>query len=416
MKLMKHQVEALSWGEQHSKKIYALDMGLGKSCISLKTVQKGERVLIICPATLKINWEIEVKLWTNIKNITIIKKKSEEISKKPGVYIVNYDLLGSKVKKRAKPNFDFKDFDRVIIDECHMIKNPKAVRTKIAGRIVKTTPNAVLLSGTLMERPIDLYVPLFSIGALDMSYNSFGMKYCDPQKIYLGNREVWQFRGSSDPIGLNKILKKQTLIMYKENVIDLPLRSISVVALDLPVGRQEKNYSFTDIMKDPRPIGFEGLAELLHEQALRKLPLAVKHIKMRLEDNFKIFITARHTDVIEILMDKLLDYGCVKLDGSCSAKQKQWAVDTFQNNKNCRIFVGQTKASGVGITLTAASHVILVEPDWSYSAIMQIVDRLHRIGQKNNVTAELLTIHDSIDERVLYTTLEKKGFIKEIMK
>ena len=420
LKLKPHQVDALEWVRRKfnegckPKVVLALDMGLGKTVISAQDILPFERVLVICPATLKINWQKELRLWSNTPKITIIKKKSEVLPKGPGTVIVNYDLLGKKAKKRAVANFDFSGFDRVIVDEFHFTKNPKSIRSKITGKIIKNTPKALLLSGTAMERPIDLYVPYFSIGALTDSYHSFGMKYCDAKKVYLGVREVWQYRGSSNPEELRKVIEPYTLVMKKEDVIDLPKRTVSVVALDLPVGRQEKNYAFTDILKDPRPIGFEGLAELLHEQGVKKVPLALKHIKMRLESNHKIFVTARHTDVIDMLREGLKDFNPVIIDGRCSDSQKEKNKDTFQEDDNCRILIGQTKAAGVGLTLTAASHVIMVEPDWSYSAVMQLIDRCHRIGQTENVTAELLTIHKSIDERVLYTNLEKQGYIGEI--
>jgi len=413
--LKPHQREALAFSEKVPKCMLMLDMGLGKTAIACSSIKKGERVLIIVPASLKLNWKRELAIWSNTSKVTIIKKKSEDLPKGPGVVIINYDLLGKKIKKRAYPNYDFSGFDKVVLDECHMIKNVKAVRTKICGRIIKKTPRAILLSGTPMERPIDLYVPLFSIGAIDMSYDSFGHKFCDAKQVYLGFKMVWQFRGLSNPTMLKHILKPYSLRMLKEDVMDLPDKTIDIVSLDLPKGKQEKTYDIGAILKDPRPLGFEGLAEVLKEQGIRKVPLAVKHIKMRLETNQKVFVTAKHRDVIDALMEKLKDYNPVKLDGRDKAEEKQKAVDTFQTDETCRVFIGQNIAAGTGLTLTASNHVVLVEPDWSYSALMQLIDRVHRIGQTENVTAELLTISDSIDERVLFTTLEKKGYTKEVI-
>ena len=415
MKLFPHQVEALEWIKGKDKVILALDMGLGKTAIASQTIEEGERVLIICPASLKLNWLKELKVWSNAKKFKVIKKKTEELPKGPGVVIVNYDLLGKKVKKRAQPNYDFKDFDRVIVDEAHALKNPTSVRSKIGGKIIKLTPKAILLSGTPMERPVDLYVPLFSMGAIEDSYPSFGMKYCDAKRVYLGAREVWQYRGATNTEELKERIKPYMLRMLKEDVIDLPKKIIKVVGLDLPLSRQEKSYSLSAIIKDPRPIGFEGLAELLHEQAIKKLPLAIKHIKMRLEQEEKIFIVARHTDVIDTLAEKLKEYGVLVFDGRCSAEEKDSIEYAFQNESKYRLFLGQITACSTGLTLTAANHVILVEPDWSYSKIAQVIDRTHRIGQKETVTAELLTIADSIDERVLFTTLEKKGYINDLI-
>jgi len=424
-KLYRHQIEALEWLKDRPKSILAADQGLGKTIIAARTIKKGERVLVICPATLKINWKRERLLWSDEKNIKIVNKKKDILPKEKCTIIINYDILGSrekvagtgkkKKKGKIKPNFDFTNFDRVIIDESQMIKNSKAVRTKIAAKLIKTIDNVVLLSGTPMERPIDLYVPMYAIDAINMSYDSFGMRFCDPKKVFIGIREFMLYRGMSNADELREILKPFMLRLLKKDVMDLPERNVEIVSLDLPVGKREKEYSFSAIAKDPRPLGFEGLSELLHEQGLRKLPLAVSHIKMRLESEKKVFVVARHSDVIDILMDKLDKFNPVKLDGRCTAVEKQKSVDTFQNDENCRVFIGQIVASRVGITLTAARHVIIVESDWSYSNLMQVIDRVHRIGQKNNVNAEILTIDNSIDERMLYTTLEKESFINEII-
>lgn len=414
-KLFPHQVETLEWLEGKDKAMLALDMGLGKTAIACQTIGALERVLVICPASLKLNWVKELKTWSTAKRIVVIKKKSETLPTGPGVVVINFDLLGKKVKKRAQPNYDFSGFDRVIIDEAHALKNPTSVRSKIGGKIIKLTPKAILLTGTPMERPIDLFVPLFSMGAIDDSYPSFGMKYCDAKRVYLGSREVWQYRGATNTEELKERIKPYVLRMLKEDVIDLPEKFIKVVGLDLPLSRQEKSYSLSEIMKDPRPIGFEGLAELLHEQAIKKLPLAIKHIKMRLEQEEKIFIVAKHTDVIDTLAEKLKDYGAIVYDGRCSSEEKDLKVKAFQNESKYRVFIGQIVACSTGLTLTAAKHVIIVEPDWSFSNLMQVIDRTHRIGQKETVTAELLTIANSIDERVLYTTLEKRGFINDLI-
>lgn len=409
-----HQLVAEKWKVDKPKCMLALDMGLGKTMLGARSINVKERTLILCPASLKINWKIELGLWSDVKDITIIKKKSEELPKGPGVTIVNFDLIGSKVKKRAISNYDFSDFDLVIVDESHYLKNPKSIRSKIGAKIIKQAPRAILLTGTPLDRPIDLYVPLFALGALSMRYDAFGMKFCDPKKVYLGTREVWAYRGLSNEQGLKELMAPYVLRMKKEDVLkDLPTKFMKVLALDLPVSRQEKKYNLGTILKDPRPIAFEGLSELIHEQGLRKLPLAINHIKMRLETENKIFVVAKHADVIDTLMEKLEKFNPVKLDGR--TKDKQAPVDKFQNDKTCRIFVGQITAAGVGITLTAARRVILVESEWSYKAIAQVVDRCHRIGQKETVYAEILTIHQSIDEQMLHVSLNKKDFSERLL-
>lgn len=421
MKLHKHQITALSWLKNKPKAMLNLEAGLGKTAIAIRTFKPNENILIIVPATLKINWKNEILLWTNIKEeqIKIIKTKKDTLS--PGINIINFDLLGRKEKKKVIPNYDFQQFnaDRVIIDESHLIKTPSAIRTKIAAKLARQAPNALFLSGTFGERPIDLYVPLYTLELLGkMTKHEYGIRFCEGKLVRIGRKEVWDYRGSSNQQELKKIMEPLILTMKKEDVIDLPPKTISVIELDAPRHKREKDYNLDEILCDPRPISFVGLAELIHEQALSKLPLAINHIKMRLDtssDDTKFVIFARHIDVIDALMANLGDYHPVKLDGRNPSIAREKAISRFQNDISCRIFVGQIKAAGVGITLTAASNVIFVEADWSFSAISQAIDRCHRIGAKNHVYAEILTTANSIDSYILRKTLEKKTFIEDVL-
>jgi SWI/SNF-related matrix-associated actin-dependent regulator 1 of chromatin subfamily A len=129
----------------------------------------------------------------------------------------------------------------------------------------------------------------------------------------------------------------------------------------------------------------------------------------------KIVVFAHHAAVIDALMDGLKDYLPVKLDGRIGAVEKQRAVDTFQNNKDCRVFVGQMQAAGVGITLTAASNVVFVESSWVSGDIAQAVDRCHRIGQKDSVLAQFLVIRGSLEEYMLRTVVDKQHVINSVI-
>lgn len=412
LELYPHQKDALAWLKSRPKAMLIIATGLGKTIIAIKTFKPNERILIIVPNSLKLNWKIEIEKWSDFKpQVTVIKKRGETLQ--PGINIINYDILGKRINKKIVPSFNFKSFDRVIVDEHQMIKNSKAIRTKIAAKIIKNTPNAILLSATPMEKPIELYVPLYSLGVMKMNYHDYGMKFCDGKKLYLGGREVWDYKGKSNLDELLEIIKPQTLIMRKD-ILDLPPVTIKVISVDLPISKQEKSYDLEAIEKDSRAISFEGLSELIKEQALLKLPLAISHIKLRLETENKILLFCKHHEVIDILMEKLKDFSPVKLDGRDSIEKRQEAVNSFRNDNGVRIFVGQIQASGVGLTLVESNFCIFAEADWSYSSILQGLSRIDRIGQTKNVYVELLTVHKSIDEYMLRKTLEKKETIKEL--
>ena len=130
----------------------------------------------------------------------------------------------------------------------------------------------------------------------------------------------------------------------------------------------------------------------------------------------KVVIFAYHREVISQLAEGLSNnFGVVTLTGASTTKERQHAVDTFQKDPYTQIFIGQIQAAGTGITLTAASTVIFAEFTWTPSDLAQAIDRCHRIGQKDNVTAQFLTLAKSIDEKMLETNIKKKLIINELL-
>ena len=126
-------------------------------------------------------------------------------------------------------------------------------------------------------------------------------------------------------------------------------------------------------------------------------------------------VFAHHREVIAQLVEKLAPYHPVTLTGGMSTRRKQGAVEAFQRDDRVRVIVGQGEAMGVGHTLTAASHVIMVEGSWVPGDLEQRADRCHRIGQKDNVTVDILTISGSIDEHMTRRAIQKQETIDAIV-
>ena len=426
MKLFKHQRAAVTWLKKRPKAILAYDMGLGKTAVAIKTMIRGEKTLVVCPASLKFNWLNELRIWAPDAKVQVVSCHKSVIDKKADIVIISYAVTGKilrqkdsngKTRSKVVDSHDYSVFDYVVLDESQLIKSTKTLRSKVCCRIVSRLPRALLLTGTPMERPIDLYTSLRSIGAISYTKDQFGHRYCDAKLISIGRgREAWVYRGLKNPEALRAEIKGYLLRETKESVdMQLTERNIRVVKLDLPVDVREKQFSFEDIKKSETPLGIIGLSELIHDQAHRKLPECISHIKMRLSAVHKVVVIAYHRDIIEELNEKLASFNSITLDGRDTAKQKHAKVKQFQEDKSARVMIGQITAMGVGINLTAAKHVIFVEASWSYTAIQQAIDRCHRIGQVNDVTAELLTINKSIDEQMLHVSLTKKQFINKVI-
>jgi SWI/SNF-related matrix-associated actin-dependent regulator 1 of chromatin subfamily A len=236
---------------------------------------------------------------------------------------------------------------------------------------------------------------------------------------------MWGFdaSGYSNLEELNFRLRSTIMVRRekKEVLTQLPDKSYQIIPLDADKKAKEICASLNklnlDQLKEKPELGSVGeIAKLRHELAMAKIDDCVSHLKDVLEDKQKLVVFAHHRAVIERLAEELKEFAPVVFDGSTSMTDKNKAVESFQNDSACRVFIGQIQSAGVGITLTAADTVVFVESSWVPGEVEQAVDRCHRIGQKNNVLAQFLTVSGSIDEIMLQSIVKKKSVINRVMK
>jgi SWI/SNF-related matrix-associated actin-dependent regulator 1 of chromatin subfamily A len=411
--------------------LLADEQGLGKTIQAIGAWNElhPKHTLVICPASVKWNWAREFSWWgLGDPKCHVQQGRKGYPLNRSAVTIVNYDVLDALHEELTD-----KPWDMVILDEAHFLKNSKAKRTQAAlgyrtrQGIVKGAKHVVLLTGTpVPNRPIEFW-PMLTRLAPDViapftKYFDFGRRFCNAYQGPFG----WDMTGSSNEEELNRRLRSSIMVRrLKADVLtDLPDKQYQIIPFeaDATARRLIKNESkivdMEDLQKTGKPKGMQvgELAELRHKLALVKLPLCLTHICDLLDGGVdKIVVFAHHAAVIDALMDGLKDYLPVKLDGRIGAVEKQRAVDTFQNNKDCRVFVGQMQAAGVGITLTAASNVVFVESSWVSGDIAQAVDRCHRIGQKDSVLAQFLVIRGSLEEYMLRTVVDKQHVINSVI-
>ena len=431
MKLFNYQQEfvehALMFYQNNDFLWLADEQGLGKTAQALSIIAplkyvnyEIQKILIICPASLKINWQREVKMWTG--HTAQILKVGEKIS--ANIVIVNYDICGKP--KLLGELMSFKP-DLLILDEAHYLKSPTTQRTKAvlgSGRqagIASTALKILALSGTPMpNKPIELYPMLKQCcpqAIPGMGYYEFAQKYCKAWNAPWG----FDVSGADNLEELSKAIEPYMVRRLKADVLqDLPPKIYKVVVLDPDATMKkavklEKEFDRASI--DPRKgiINVEGLATVRRMMGEAKVKKAVAYIEDLLQDVKKIVVFAHHADVIKMLKEGLKDYEPVVLTGSSTQTARQDAVDTFQDTEICRVFIGNIQAAGVGITLTAASHVVFVEPSWVPAELDQAADRCHRIGQKDNVTVEFLVVEGSLDEYILSKILDKKNVIDQVI-
>jgi SWI/SNF-related matrix-associated actin-dependent regulator 1 of chromatin subfamily A len=421
---LEHQKEAIQKLVENKKFILADDMGLGKttSTIIAALESNSKKVLIICPATLKINWKREIE---NYSDKSIYIAESKNFSTEADFVIINYDIIKNfhDPKKKNESQVLASNFDLVIIDEAHYIKNGTAQRTKLINDIVKNTERLWLLTGTPMtSRPID-YFNLLSIidSPVAKNWMAYAIRYCSGYQFNVGGRKIWNVTGASNLEELRDRTLGLTLRRLKENVLDLPDKIITPVYLRLKSKLYEnvmgEYYDWYDKNPDESKsltVQFSKLTKIRQIIADEKTQQTIELAENILEQDKKVIIFCNFTDSLNKIAEHF-GKSAVKLDGSMSKPNRQNSVDQFQENPKVKVFVGNIKAAGVGITLTAAEAVIMNDLSFLPSDHAQAEDRAYRYGQKNNVLVYYPIFENTI-EGIIYDILNnKKQVIATVM-
>jgi len=395
--------------------LLADEMGLGKTIQALTYLRlRPERlpVLVVCPASAKWVWRNEIKKHTQFRR-SIINGRSVRKGNPKDITIINYDIL-----PYWKDILAGGEFKTLILDECHYIKSYKAKRTKAAVSLGKRIPHILALSGTpLTNRPKELYTTLHLLHPDKFkSFVPYAFRYCNRRMTPWG----WDDNGASNLGELHEKLKSLCMIRRtkKEVLKDLPPKRRIVVPLDI-----ERPNEYKQIEKDfigwlekvnPGMAQRAKQAETITKIAFLKRKAAELKLKAMLQwmDDFfeetdeKLLVFGWHRYFLNQLQNKY-NNSCVKLDGSTLPKNREKMVSDFQKKNHIKLFLGQIKAAGTAITLTAASTVVMGELSFVPADHVQAEDRVHRIGQTNSVNIYYLIAKDTIEEK-LCRILEKK--------
>jgi SWI/SNF-related matrix-associated actin-dependent regulator 1 of chromatin subfamily A len=418
--LLSHQIEAVEKLVKTKRFILADDMGLGKTTSTIVAALETEakKILIICPASLKINWQREIENYTNRSTYICGSKRYEDAD----FVIVNYDILKNfhDPKDRDNSRVLKSNFDLVIIDEAHYIQNKTAQRTKLINDFVKGVDRLWLLTGTPMtSRPMNYYNLLELIESpVAANWMAYVIRYCEGYQFKVGNRKVWNVMGASNLEELRDRTSRQVLRRLKTDVLDLPDKIITPVYLRLKSKEYEELMGeyFEWYEKNPDEsssltVQFTKLTKVRQIIANEKIRSTIELVENILEQDKKVIVFTNFTDSLNKIYEHF-GKKAVYLDGSCSPAKRQNAVDEFQNNDKIKVFVGNLKAAGVGITLTSAEAVVMNDLSFVPSDHAQAEDRSYRYGQKSNVSVYYPIFENTI-EGVIYDILNKKKNIFE---
>lgn len=420
--------------------ILADDMGLGKTIQALSMLHHYKEVngsllaIVVCPTTLIYNWKNEVEKFTPSLNWHIhhgsIRTRDVDELKKHNIIITTYGTLRSDIQVLLKLNFDY-----VVLDESQAIKNPASKVTRAASLL--NAKNRLCMSGTpLQNNTFDIFA--------QMNFLNPGL---------LGNMEFFrnEFATPIDKFGeqeqkehLRKLLFPFILRRTKEQVAkDLPEKTETILFCEMETEQRKVYEAYRNSYRekilgtiDQQGIGKSQLTILQGLMKLRQIcdspailneeekypnhSIKLDELAREIEENIgdhKALIFSQFLGMLALIKKKLIkdNIPFEYFDGSTSAPDREKAIQNFQNNDECRVFLISLKAGGVGLNLTAADYVYIVDPWWNPAVEQQAIDRTHRIGQTKNIFAYRMICVDTIEDKILQLQEKKKKLASELI-
>ncbi len=398
-----------------SRRLFIADeQGLGKTIEALATLEEDDAypAVVICPASLKLNWERETAHWLPHRSLHVVVGTGKSIPK-ADITVLNYEIVHAHRERLAisRPK-------ALILDESHYVKNPQAKRTKSVRRLAESLSADALkicLTGTpVMNHPDELIAQLRIIGRLEEfgSGARFKRRF---QGAGAEERIHWHLRRTC----FVRRLKKDVLPQLPEKrqvVVPVALeneREYRLAERDVIAWLQEQPLELSDLeAKVQATLRAERLAQLntLRRLAGRgKLGAALAWIDDFLASEEPLVVFASHRELQETVVQRFPE--ALHVVGADKAQERDRAVHAFQDPDGPQLIVCSTRVAGQGITLTRASNVAFLDLEWSPAMHDQAEDRLHRIGQRDAVTAWYLLAAESIDESMAEVLARKRGII-----
>jgi non-specific serine/threonine protein kinase len=420
--------------------ILADDMGLGKTVQALaflhhlKHENKKLKALVVCPTTLMFNWQNEIKKFTPALSFYVHHGATRDhgsiASEKHDVIITTYGTLRSDIKQFIEVNFDY-----VVLDESQAIKNPSS---KVAKAVcILQAKNRLCLSGTpLQNNTFDIFAQMnFLNPGMLGSVEFFKQEFAVP---------IDKFGEKDQKDHLRKLLYPFILRRTKEQVAkDLPEKQEMVLFCEMGDEQRKIYDAYRNDYRDKilGVVDTQGVqkSQLTILQGLMKLrqicdsPAIVNeeerypNVSVKLEEigreitenisNHKALIFSQFLGMLALIKEKMKELGVsfAYFDGSTSAADREKEINRFQNDENCRVFLISLKAGGVGLNLTAADYVYIVDPWWNPAVEQQAIDRTHRIGQTKNIFAYRMICTDTVEDKILKLQDRKRALARDLI-
>jgi len=403
------------------------DMGLGKTLQTIAFLQsiytKINKVIIICPVTILINWQKEFEKFSNIESM-IYHGGERKIPENIKIIITSYGVM----KKEADTTFRGHQFDIMILDEVQHLKNIRSLGAWAARKI--EADFRICLTGTPVENDLaefynilDLAIPgvwgdlQFVRAASTEATRKFARKTAGP---FILRRSKSQVLTDLPPKIENNVyltMSDEEKFRYAQTLIDIKNRISGATS------RKKYGEILRGLLKLRQnclwqgPEKIDGKVVKNHKQIQStKINFLIEQLEQIIEEGHQVIVFSQFTTYLDIIQGFVAEkhWKFSRIDGSQTLRTRQTQVDEFQAGKT-NVFLISLKAGGVGLNLTAASYVFIMDPWWNPAVEAQAVDRAHRIGQKNTLTVYRPIIKDSVEEKVLELQESKKQLFQDLL-
>ncbi len=430
---MPFQEADIEYALERKKVIIGDEPGLGKTMVAIGMANAlgAEKILVVCPASGRLNWRKHILNWSTIPNASVypVMKGLDGINPFANYTLISYDLARSAELWEA---LDALDWDIVVFDEAHYLKSHAAKRTvamlgswdrKEKG-LIHRVPYVLPMTGTpLPNRPRECYTIMRALcwDAIDyMTYDAFQYRFNPSMKLPSGKTR--ELRGRLPELQMRLRCNIMVRHLQKDVLKDMPALRYELVYVEPTGGIRKVIKAETLLNIDPADllnVIFDAdahISTLRREMGEAMVPRVIEHVVTMLEGGVeKLLLFGHHRSVLAALEKALEHYGLVKIIGGTPVTHRQEIAEAFQNDPRIRIFLGQMQAAGEIIDLYAASHVVLAEPSWVHKDNEQCVKRAHRYGQKSSVLAQFLVAEGSFSEIVLGTAIDKYHTINQTL-
>lgn len=414
--------------------LIADDMGLGKTFQALEWIRRHDEypAIIVCPASLKVNWQRECWDKIGVRAAVIYGRKPKRndrefkrLLRESKVIIINYEILTGWRKTLYTLGARC-----LVVDECHRVTGRKTISTRRVRVLAEKIPNMLALSGTPMSnRPAELW-PILNMLKPELwpAFTPFAIEFCNPTMNQWGQ---WEYKGARNLKRLNKRLTRHVMIRRRKKDVlkELPALRRQVIPLELSAAdRKEYNFALRDLGRWLKErVGEDKAAKAMRAEALvkanylkqiilqAKMKQIIEWLEMFFEDtDRKYLLFCVHKAAAKAFRDHFKGTSVV-INGDTPKKVRQLNIDAFKSNPKIRLFIGNIKAAGAGLNLTEASDVGFAEVGWNPADLLQAEARCHRIGQTRKVNAGYFIGVNTIEED-LYKLLEKKqGYLEKAL-